>query len=218
MKIRTLKAFTIRNSETGNLTSIANGAIAEVSDILGSSLISDGLAEAYTLITPTGSIEITSNGTVDVADYASATVNVGSGGSNIVKGLVERNINNITADMLQGVTSIGAYAFAMFESLESIEIPGSVTSIGGASFINCSNLANVTIGNGITSIGDVAFVQCPKLTSITVLATTPPILGSEPFDSSVEGFTIYVPAESVGTYKSASVWSFYESKIQAISE
>ena len=40
------------------------------------SLISDGLAEAYTLISPTGSIEITSNGTVDVAEYASAVVNV----------------------------------------------------------------------------------------------------------------------------------------------
>lgn len=76
MKIRTLKALTIRDSETGNLTSIAHGAIAEVSDTLGGSLITDGLAEAYTLITPTGSIEITSNGTVDVTNYASAVVNV----------------------------------------------------------------------------------------------------------------------------------------------
>ena len=76
MKIRALKAFTIRDSETGDLTSIANGAIAEVSDTLGQSLISDGLAEAYTLISPTGSVNITSNGTVDVAEYASAVVNV----------------------------------------------------------------------------------------------------------------------------------------------
>ena len=76
MKIRALKAFTIRDSETGNLTSIACGGIAEVSDTVGSSLISDGLAEAYTLVTPTGSIEITSNGTVDVAEYATAEVNV----------------------------------------------------------------------------------------------------------------------------------------------
>ena len=76
MKIRALKAFTIRDIETGNLTSIACGGIAEVSDTVGSSLISDGLAEAYTLVTPTGSIEITSNGTVDVAEYATAEVNV----------------------------------------------------------------------------------------------------------------------------------------------
>ena len=76
MKIRALKAFTIRDSETGNLTSIAYGGIAEVSDTVGTSLISDGLAEVYTLVNPTGSIEITSNGTVDVAEYASAVVNV----------------------------------------------------------------------------------------------------------------------------------------------
>ena len=76
MKIRALKAFTIRDSETGNLTSIACGGIAEVSDTVGSSLISDGLAEAYTLVNPTGSVNISSNGAVDVAEYATAVVNV----------------------------------------------------------------------------------------------------------------------------------------------
>lgn len=69
MKIRALKAFTIRDSETGDLTSIANGVFAEVSSTLGDSLIADGLAEA-------GSITITENGTVDVTNYASAVVNV----------------------------------------------------------------------------------------------------------------------------------------------
>lgn len=69
VKIRTLKAFTIRDSETGDLTSIANGVFAEVSSTLGDSLIADGLAEA-------GSITITENGTVDVTNYASAVVNV----------------------------------------------------------------------------------------------------------------------------------------------
>lgn len=76
MKIKALKAFTIRDSETGDLSSIAHGAIAEVSSTLGASLIADGLAEAYTLITPTGTITITENGTVDVTNYASAEVNV----------------------------------------------------------------------------------------------------------------------------------------------
>ncbi len=75
MKIRALKALTVRD-ESGALTSLAHGGVAEVSSELGEDLISDGLAEAYTLISPTGSITITENGTVDVTEYASAEVNV----------------------------------------------------------------------------------------------------------------------------------------------
>ena len=76
MKIKALIPFTMRDAETGKLTSIACGAVANVDDTVGAQLISDGLAEAYTLISPTGSIEITENGTVDVTQYASAVVNV----------------------------------------------------------------------------------------------------------------------------------------------
>lgn len=76
MKIKALIPLTLRDAETGALTSIACGQVAEVTDTLGEQLISDGLAEAYTLISPTGTIEITENGTVDVTEYATATVNV----------------------------------------------------------------------------------------------------------------------------------------------
>ena len=76
MKIQALQALTLRDATTGALTSIACGGIADVSDDLGETLISDGLAEEYTLITPTGSVSITSNGTVDVTSYASAVINV----------------------------------------------------------------------------------------------------------------------------------------------
>lgn len=75
MKIRALKAITIRD-DSGALTSIAHGGIAEVSSELGEELISEGLAEAYTLISPTGSVSITENSTVDVTEYASAVINV----------------------------------------------------------------------------------------------------------------------------------------------
>lgn len=76
MKIQALQALTLRDATTGALTSIACGGIADVSDDLGETLILDGLAEEYTLITPTGSISITENGTSDVTQYASAAVNV----------------------------------------------------------------------------------------------------------------------------------------------
>ena len=75
-KIKAVKPFTLRDSSTGALTSIACGSVAVMDDELATSLISDGLAEAYTLITPTGDKSITANGEYDVTQYASVTVAV----------------------------------------------------------------------------------------------------------------------------------------------
>ena len=163
MKISALKAFTIRDSETGNLTSIACGGIAEVSDTLGTSLISDGLAEAYILIAPTGSIEITSNGAVDVAEYAEASVNIAD-----FKDFIGGTLTEVTASMLNGITSIRNYAFRSCTSLTSITIPEGVTSIGASAFSGCTLLTSITIPEGVTSIGNYAFSGCTSLTSITI--------------------------------------------------
>ena len=76
MKIKALKPFCYRNSTTGELTSYACGQIAEVATELGNSFINDGLAEAYTLVSPTGTKSITENDTYDVSEFASAIVYV----------------------------------------------------------------------------------------------------------------------------------------------
>ncbi len=74
----------------------------------------------------------------------------------------------LTGDLVipNGVTSIGAWAFAFCTGLTSITIPGSVTSIGQQAFFGCSGLTSVTIGNSVTSIGMQAFDYCSSLTSI----------------------------------------------------
>ena len=118
------------------------------------------------------------------------------------------------------VTSIGERAFYKCTGLTgTLTIPNSVTSIGLSAFAD-STMTSVTIGNGITSIGNYAFSYnyggTTPLTSVTVQATTPPTLGSNVFYGQNSLIRIYVPAESVDTYKAASGWSSYASRIQAI--
>ena len=166
----------------------------------------------------------------------------GGGGddqNDALKFLVNRITTKVTAEMLEGVTSIGNGAFANCSALTSITIPSSVTSIGDSAFSNCSALTSITIPSGVTSIGDNAFSSCSalasitipegatriggyafnycySLTSVTVRATTPPTLGYNAFGSTSNPLIIYVPAASVETYKTAYNWSAYASKIQAM--
>lgn len=112
------------------------------------------------------------------------------------------------------VTSIGASAFTKCTNLTSVTIPDSVLIIDREAFNHCSGLTTCTIGSGITSIGNYAFYYARRFTSIIIYATTPPTLGTNAFGSN--NLTIYVPAQSVQTYKSATNWRNYASMIQAI--
>ena len=112
------------------------------------------------------------------------------------------------------VTSIDTQAFNKCTSLTSVTMPDSITSIGGLAFQNCTSLTSITIPSGVTSIGIGAFRNCSGLTSITVEATTPPTLDSFVFDNT-NNCPIYVPAESVDAYKSATNWSSLASRIQS---
>ncbi len=111
------------------------------------------------------------------------------------------------------ITQIGNYAFSDCDSLTSVTIPDSVTTIGEWAFNGCSNLTSVTIGDSVTTIGSWAFKNCSSLTSVYCKAVTPPAGGSWMFDGNASGRKIYVPAESVEAYKSASYWRNYKSDI-----
>lgn len=90
-----------------------------------------------------------------------------------------------------------------------------ITVIPSNAFMNCSNLTNVTLPSTITSIGQWAFANCSKLASLTITATTPPTLyDGGVFPSGLKH--IYVPAESVDTYKAAEYWSNKANYIYAI--
>ena len=89
-------------------------------------------------------------------------------GVNKIPLCIDKTIQTITQSDLNGVTSIGKYAFYYCDSLTSITIGDSVTSIGDRAFYYCDSLTSVTIGDSVTSIGEYAFYYCDSLTSITI--------------------------------------------------
>ena len=118
-------------------------------------------------------------------------------------------------NILEGVTSIGDYAFRTCSKLIGITIPDSVTSIGDAAFWGCSSLTSITIPNNVAYIGNHAFYECNSLKEIYCQSAIPPTGSNrmlhcynngvyEPLDC-----TIYVPRNSVSAYKSAEYWSEY---------
>ena len=122
-----------------------------------------------------------------------------------------------TITFADNVTYIGRSAFYSCAGITSIEIPETVTEIGYAAFYSGTSLKSITLPYGIINIGSYAFQNCSSLTSITINAITPPTLGTSVF-SGTNNCPIYVPSGSVNAYKSASGWSTYASRIQAITE
>lgn len=86
-------------------------------------------------------------------------------------------------------------------------IPNSVTSIGVCAFYGCSGLTSFTIPKTVTSIGNYAFEGCSGLTSFTSLATTPPTIYDNTFQTDVTSQAVlYIPTWSVEAYQTADFW------------
>ena len=81
------------------------------------------------------------------------------------------NLKSVT--ILDGVESIGSYAFSNCSGLTSLTIPNSVTSIGDYAFRNCK-LQTLTIGTNVTSIGSNVYGDKSKPQKVIWLPNTPP--------------------------------------------
>ena len=115
--------------------------------------------------------------------------------------------NSLTSITIpNSVISIWDEAFEECSGLTSITIPNSVTNIGDKAFFYCSNLTSVIIGNSVTSIGNGAFSGCSKLNTIHVEATIPPALEDSTVFMNTPSPTCYIPCGTLAVYE-ASDWA-----------
>lgn len=121
---------------------------------------------------------------------------------------------NVTDLNLPECTSIGNSAFGSYYDTYRVQTTNfnlpKIVTLGNQVFRR-SVITNLILGENITSMGTYIF-QNASITNLYVYATTPPTVGS--FEGTPTH--IYVPAESVDTYKAASKWSSFANIIAAI--
>ena len=78
---------------------------------------------------------------------------------------------NLDLSGVEGLETIGDYAFSNCSSLKSITIPDSVKTIGDYAFNWCSSLTSITIPSSVKTIGVATFNCCSSLTSINIPAS-----------------------------------------------
>lgn len=137
------------------------------------------------------------------------------------------------------VKSIGSYAFQGWSAANGLLIPNSIEGIGANAFQGWSSATQLILSNNLASIGSSAFegwsslerLEIPeKLSSlptrcfqnlsscveIVCAREIPPTIQSNTFYGLNAACIIKVPSVSVAAYQSASYWSAFASRIQAI--
>ena len=102
-----------------------------------------------------------------------------------------------TVRILQGVTSIGNFAFMDCSSMTDITIPEGVTRIGDEAFSSCNGLTSITIPVSVTGIGYEAFYYCASLSNITIPEGVT-YIGNSVFDCCFGLTSLSIPASLTG--------------------
>lgn len=119
------------------------------------------------------------------------------------------------------VKIIADKAFSGANSLQSLILPEGVTILGENAFSGAPKITHIDIPSTLISIGSDCFRGCRQLVNITCRATTPPAIPSgstHTFTEINNNCKIYVPADSVAAYKTATIWSGQAGRIVAIPE
>ena len=99
-----------------------------------------------------------------------------------------------------------AGAFSGIKTLKEVVVGEYVTELPVNEFMD-SGLTTISLPKNLTKIGNFALSGCSSLNSITCEAVTPPTCGSHVFSTTdKQTCKLYVPAESIESYKAADVW------------
>lgn len=192
---------------------------------------------------PSGTKEITQNGTHDVKSFASVNVNVTSAGAGVPQekynslldvlavhsepytfeneDVVSLKTNAFYEDyqilnvILPNLKKIEPYTFYMARSLKKVKCV-SATSIGLNAFQQCRALETIDIAGGGTIESLSRSGGLPKTIVIRSAEKVTPVSGLSDWGGSLT--SIYVADELVEQYKTATNWSSKADKIKPLSE
>ena len=240
--VKTLVEGTIKNVNLPNATSIGDYAFDSCSSLTSVSFPNATSIGQYAFRSCSGLTSVSFPNATSIGEgafyYCSGltevsfpnATSIGSGAFESCSGLTSVSIPNATSigtyafqkcSKLTSVsfpvaTSIGSYAFDSCKGLTSVSIPNA-TSIGSSAFDSCRSLTSVSFPEA-TSIGQYAFRSCSSLTTIYVGTNTSTVCtlsNTNAFNDCTKLTNIYVPNSLVDSYKSATNWSSYASKIQS---
>lgn len=103
-------------------------------------------------------------------------------------------------------------AFSRCYRLQRLTFPAQIGSVGNYAFNHCYSLQDLTIPSGVTSIGDGAFEGCGSLSYIEMLPLDPPVTGESSLYDTGMGW-IFVPEQSLASYKTSESWSSVSDRI-----
>lgn len=123
-------------------------------------------------------VEITKNGATEIFPdegyvLSKVTANVNVVGESKLTQLIEGTLTEITAEDLEGITKIRAFAFYAMGNLEAVELPNTITTVGSNAFAGISGstrnkIKTLVFPDSITTIADGVCADCPNLQNVVL--------------------------------------------------